>query len=97
LLKKFVLDVQRKNADMADFMFSGNYYHKILKTVGFFEANNTIFKNFPILFNPISYKKSYINFMVWSKDKNINQNEFYNPSNWYLTKGDSDQDRPNTH
>ena len=97
LLKKFVLDVQRKNADMADFMFSGNYYHKILKTVGFFEANNTIFKNFPILFNPISYKKSYINFMVWSKDKNINQNEFYNPSNWYLTKGDSDQDRPNPH
>lgn len=97
LLKKFILDVQKKGVDMADFMFGGNYYHKSLKTVGFFEASNTIFKNFPILFNPISYKKPNISFMVWTKDKNINQNEFYNPSNWYLTKGDSDQDRPNPH
>ena len=82
---------------MVDFMFSGDYYHQSLKEAGFFEAEGTTLQQLPILFNPISYKQRLINFMVFNKDKNIDQNQFYNSSNWYLTKGDSDQDRPNPH
>ncbi len=95
LLNRFIMDVSKKGADAADFMFSGDYYHKSLKSIGFFEVSKTIFRNFPVLFNPVSYKKNFINFAVWTQDKNISQNAFYNQANWYLTKGDGDADRPN--
>lgn len=97
LLNKFILDVQATGADMADFMFSGNYCHQSLKSVGFFETSKTAFDGFPIYFNPVSTSKTFINFMVFTQDESINKDEFHNPAAWYLIKGDSDQDRPNPH
>lgn len=97
ILNGFILDVRQKGVDMVDFMFSGRYYHESLKAQGFFNAYGTPFENLPMYFNPISYSKNYINFAAWSANKNINKREFYKSGNWYLTKGDADQDRPNPH
>lgn len=94
LLHKFIQDIIREKADMADFMFSGNYHRTSLSEVGFFDAGETALNDFPVLFNPISYKRTHINFTALTKVKK-QQRQFYNLSNWYLTKGDGDQDRPN--
>tara|TARA_Y100000310_G_scaffold345408_1_gene464651 strand:- start:4507 stop:5601 length:1095 start_codon:yes stop_codon:yes gene_type:complete len=96
ILQNFLSEV-RTQADMADFMFSGQQYHETLKKLGFFDVCGTSFEKFPIYFNPIDYSKNYINFCAWKKQESIDKNVFYNRNNWYLTKGDSDQDRPNPH
>ena len=97
LLCQFRQDIIKAKADMADFMFTGDYHHQSLEEAGFFEAQGTPLSSFPILFNPISYTKPFINFMVFTKDKSIQGEKFHDPRNWYLTKGDGDQDRPNPH
>ncbi len=83
--------------DMLEFMFSGFMYKSTLESLGFVDVYKTVYKDLPLFFNPISYSKNYINYAVWNQDTQINQDAFHNPANWFLTKGDSDQDRPNPH
>ncbi len=96
-LQKFAQEAKEKGAVLADFMFSGRYYHQALQSLGFFSVYGTVFEHLPMYFNPLSYGKNYINFAVWSDKESINKELFYNKDNWYLTKGDGDQDRPNPH
>ncbi len=96
VLRKFVSEVAN-SVDMIDFMFSGQYCHAALKQLGFFNVYGTPFEHLPMYFNPISYSKNYINFCAWQGNGPIDKDAFYNHNNWYLTRGDGDQDRPNPH
>lgn len=96
ILRAFAAEVA-PGVDLIDFMFSGQYYHEALKQLGFFDVYGTAFEHLPMYFNPISYSKNYINFCVWLEHGTLDKNIFYNHNNWYLTRGDGDQDRPNPH
>ncbi|MFA6536537.1 MAG: GNAT family N-acetyltransferase [Candidatus Paceibacterota bacterium] len=88
LLKKFLDLARTAGAQAADFMFSGQLYQDSLKVAGFFDVSGTDFSKFPVRFNPISYSKFNINIAC----------DIQAPiQDMYLTKGDSDQDRPNPH
>ncbi len=88
LLQEFLQRAKDAGAQAADFMFSGSLYKEPLGTVGFFDVAGTDFVKFPIRFNPLSYSKFVINiaYDIPAPLKDV-----------YLTKGDSDQDRPNPH
>lgn len=88
LLEKFLDEARSEGAAAADFMFSGLHCRKALRNSGFFDVDGTDFINFPIRFNPVSYSKLHINIAC----------DIPAPlSDCYITKADSDQDRPNPH
>lgn len=86
LLLKFLEIAKREKASAADFMFSGNFLRKSLEDVGFFDTSGTEFESFPILFSPISSKKTFIN-IAYNFDSDFDD--------CYFTKADGDQDRFN--
>ena len=86
LLLTFITEATKKGAHAADFLFSGKLYRKTLLLAGFFNTSKTSFKDFPVLFNPISYKKISINIAY---DLPVHF------ADCYFTKADGDQDRPN--
>jgi len=92
LFAKFIIDAKHGGACVADFVFFGDFYHTSLEKAGFFKEEPV---QFPLRFNPVSYSKKSIGLMVFSGDEKINPEEFYKVDNWYITRGDSDQDRPN--
>lgn len=75
-------------ADALDFMHSGTFCGQGLRESGFFSTAGTDFERFPILFSPLSSKKLSIN---------IGCDPAFPLDQWYLTKADGDQDRPNPH
>ena len=87
-LLQYFLDLVRKNHAAADFMFSGSLYREALKDAGFFDAIGTDFENFPTRFNPVSSNAPFIHVAY---DIDLPLHDFY------VTKADSDQDRPNPH
>ncbi len=95
IINYFSNEMQNKNIDLIDFFFSGNFYTRSLFNQGFFAGNKPGYENIPILFNPISRKKKHINFIAYFKDGANTKNLLTDPNNWYITKGDGDQDRPN--
>ena len=92
----FNKEVAEQGASMADFMLGGDYYREDLLDSGWFLSRESGMKNYPILFNPVHYGRTNINFMVYKKKK-LSGNFFYKPNLWMVTKGDGDQDRPNPH
>ena len=96
VLEKFVVEVSGI-VDIIDFMFSGQYGHDTLKQLGFFDVYGTPLEHLPMYFSPVSYAKNYINFCAWQEGDFIDKNIFFGYNNWYLTRGDGDQDRPNPH
>jgi hypothetical protein len=88
LLLKFLEIAKKEKASAADFMFSGSFYKKSLEDTGFFDNAGTDFEFFPILFNPISAKKTFIN-IAYDLKTTLND--------CYFTKADGDQDRFNAY
>ncbi len=88
LLREFLERAKEAGAYAADFMFSGDFYKNSLEAVGFFDTKGTDFDKFPIRFNPLSYSKFVIN-IAYDIPAPL--------ADCYLTKADSDQDRPNPH
>lgn len=86
LIGKFLELAKNKKAAAADFAYSGNCYRQSLLDSGFFETAGTDFEKFPILFSPISTKKTFINIAC---DFNCSLGDCF------FTKADGDQDRPN--
>jgi len=86
LIKTFLTEAMREQADAADFILSGDYYAKTLLKNGFVNGLEPKYQNFPILFSPISKKKTFINIAY----------DFGAPiTDCFLTKADGDQDRLN--
>ena len=86
LVQEFLRISKDEGADAADFMFSGHFYDQVLAGVGFFNVADGDLENFPIYFNPISHKKSFIN---------VGYDIEAPFDDCYITKANGDQDRPN--
>lgn len=84
-----------KNACLADFSFTGNFYNDALESAGFEEANKEPYASVPYLFSPIDHKRRSTNFAFKIIDKDIKSLGTVEYSHFYITRGDCDQDRPN--
>ncbi len=91
LLSCFVKYANENNCDFVDFLVSAPnpFQQHSFKKLRFFEKT---YSQIPILFNPISKKRS-IHWIAYAGEKFYHDAKFTN--NWYITKGDGDQDRPN--
>jgi hypothetical protein len=87
-LTKVIEFCKDNEVDLADFYFSGNFHEEALGSVGFVEADNEPYSLIPALFSPIDFREHTLNLAFRSPVR-------YKPSNWYVTKADGDQDRPN--
>lgn len=94
-LFKLVEFCKQESINLIDFFFTGNFHIQSLKNIGFEEANKEPYSLIPILFNPINRERKFINFIFNIVNKDFNDNRIRDISNWYITKGDGDQDRSN--
>lgn len=88
-----IIKYSHGKVDFVDFFLTGNFYEKSLCSTGFF--NNKIERvSLPTVFNPIDpNRKSTMEFLYKQNDKGPTINELNDINNWYIVKGDSDQDR----
>lgn len=88
LIQGLVAEAKKQRADAIDFLFSGTTYHERLRAEGFVNVADTGLVNFPTLFSPLSFKKTYINIGF----------DIETPfEDCFFTKAEGDQDRPNPH
>jgi len=91
LLGTVVDHAERCGAVLCDFYCSlPEKFSQILNTAGFIQENPDSVANFASLFQPLSFHKTRIRFLLGGKAFKSATQDFY------LTKGDSDQDRPNS-
>ena len=96
LLHELVRRMREEQADLVDFHFSGPFHLKALQAQGFVEATADQTSGIPRLFNPIDRKRLYpINATVHFSQYGSQKEALTDSRNWYLTRGDGDQDRPN--
>ncbi|OGY63161.1 MAG: hypothetical protein A3J53_01855 [Candidatus Harrisonbacteria bacterium RIFCSPHIGHO2_02_FULL_40_20] len=88
LLLAFLAELKKKRISLGEFLFSGDFYKKELKAAGFFNAVGTKFESYPVLLNPVSFKRHNIN---------IAYTFGIDFENCYFTKAEGDQDRANPH
>jgi|SRR3990172_787209 len=76
---------------MVDFICSFKTYDNVLKSKGFLSDESDIVKGLAYLFQPLDFRKTGIRLIISYKEELE-----HNMDQWYITKGDSDQDRPNS-
>jgi hypothetical protein len=94
--EEFALDAAveycRSNGiDFVDYFLSGNFHLESLKKVGFVNGDDSPYSSVPILFNPVSTKRTHLNFAVKPITQSLNNS--ITLDHWYTTKGGGDQDR----
>lgn len=94
-LSRIVNYCKKNKFDLIDYFCTGRFHEKSLRSLEFKEANEEPLSSIPLLFNPISTRKKEINFAFKFRDENLIDDRIKDFNNWYLTKGDGDQDRPN--
>jgi hypothetical protein len=94
-LSNLIQYCREKDFTLIDFFFNGNFHLQSLKSAGFKEARNEPYSLIPILFNPINRERKTINFGFKLINQELYDERINNLNNWYITKGDGDQDRPN--
>jgi len=93
LIQNLLVYCQNK-VDFIDFFCTGDFYNKTLDQNNFF--NNKLKKlKIPVVFNPLDLeRKEDMNLIFKCNDKSItNDSILNNVNNWFIVKGDSDQDR----
>lgn len=96
LLNYFISKMKHSNVDFVDFLFAGRYHTETLKKNGFLEADEFKLTNIPYVFQPIERYRKHINCIIYISDKLMHlADKIKNIDNWYLTRADGDQDRPN--
>ena len=78
---------REQGIDFVDYFTSGLFHCEALADVGFVDGDTDPYHSLPLLFNPVSTKRTHLNFAV---KKNVPTNL----ADWYTTKGGGDQDRP---
>lgn len=91
LLQNLMAILQTENVALADFVCSTNLYDRIFQEAGFITEGDERLSGFPYLFQPLSHKKVGIRCLISDHEQLA-----YDLNSWYVTKGDSDQDRPNS-
>ncbi|MBU1975754.1 MAG: hypothetical protein KKG59_05100 [Nanoarchaeota archaeon] len=92
-LNEAVKYCKKEGADLIDFFFTGDFHKEALEKTGFVSAEK--YKNLPMLFNPIDRGRTSINFAFKLTNLDYYAEKMNKDKNWYVTKGDGDQDRPN--
>lgn len=87
ILEDVVALCRDKGIDIIDYFTSGNFHRTALEDCGFVDGDIDPYASLPILFNPVSTKRTHLNFAVTGDScKRL--------EDWYTTKGGGDQDRP---
>lgn len=86
---------RKQKVDFIDFFYSGNQYTKTLQEIGFVDSTQHPYDSIPMLLNPVDENRKHINWITYCQGLGTNHNKYCDPANWYITKGDGDQDRPN--
>lgn len=94
-LQALTFAVSQAKIDFIDYFFSGQEHRESLIQLGFKNSKEKGYRNIPLLLNPVDKTRKAINWVAYTKDPLLSDNILPNPDNWYITKGDGDQDRPN--
>ncbi len=95
LLAAAEIKIKESGARMIDILFSGNFHKESLLKKGFADAYSGKYSEIPLLLNPVSHKRKSINWILYLDESLRGDAKLRDPKNWYITKGDGDQDRPN--
>lgn len=87
MLARIIKFCRERKIDFIDYFSSGSFHDKALASVGFVDGDTNSYSLLPILFNPVSTKRTHLNFAVKTKEP-------IKLEDWYTTKGGGDQDRP---
>jgi GNAT superfamily N-acetyltransferase len=90
LLERIIDKAFDSDVTMIDFICSFLAYDNAFKSEGFLSEDVDAAGGFAYLFQPLDFRKTGIRLLI-SDIENMN----YDMNRWYITKGDSDQDRPN--
>ena len=90
LFRAVVLTAKLRGAAVIDFFCSLSCYDTALKGAGFFDEAEHSDGRIAALFQPLDFRKTGI--LVLASCPNWGNGAL---SDWYITKADSDQDRPN--
>ena len=90
LFQAMLLAAKARKAAIVDFFFSLGCYNSALAEAGFFEEAKGSDARIAALFQPLNFRKSGIRVLACHPDWSNGSQE-----DWYITKADSDQDRPN--
>jgi hypothetical protein len=91
LLDELRNDARSQGVAALDFFCSSRRFAGTMARHGFLPGENEVASQIPILFQPINRRRSGIPFLAYLRnfpDEDGNRD-------WYVTKGDGDQDRPN--
>lgn len=95
-LLKYIIDFSHETElTMLDFFCSSLEFEDIFTHFGFISGEEYPGNLLPLLFQPIDYEEKGIRFMACIGEKVAERKQFENIENWYVTKSDGDQDRPN--
>ena len=90
LLAALLREAGTRGAALVDFFTSTPAYDDALRTTGFFREDDADDSRFAALFQPLDFRKTGIRVLASSPGEQSTTFE-----QWYVTKADSDQDRPN--
>lgn len=91
ILKHIIDTAFDSDVTIIDFICCFMTYDKVFKSMGFLSEELDAVKGFAYLFQPLDFRKTGIRLLISSRE-GMN----YDMNQWYITKGDSDQDRANS-
>jgi GNAT superfamily N-acetyltransferase len=91
LLKTVIDDARSQDVVALDFFCSSRRFSSVMARCGFLAGGDKATDQIPTLFQPIDRRRTGIPFMAYLRNV-PDATEF---RDWYVTKGDGDQDRPN--
>lgn len=91
LIHAVLLDAQRESAVAMDFFCSSSRWQAVLSAWGFLPGEHPAAASIPILYQPIDRRRAGIRFLA---DLKLIPDTAHT-MDWYVTKADGDQDRPN--
>src|SRR2546422_2867901 len=91
LLRAVLDDALSQSVAAVDFFCSSRRLSEMMIRQGFLAGEDEAAAQLPTLFQPIDWKRQSISFMAYLR----NAPDATELDDWYVTKGDGDQDRPN--
>jgi hypothetical protein len=91
LVKTVIEDARSQDVVALDFFCSSRRFSRTMARCGFLPDGDNATAQIPTLFQPIDRRRTGIPFMAYLRNV-PDATELYD---WYVTKGDGDQDRPN--
>ena len=83
------------DAVFIDFFLTGEHYSKSLDNAGFLNTKSHNMDSLPYRFQPLERRSRGINFLIYIDEEMMDmKDEISDINNWYITRGEGDQDRP---